>query len=309
MRRYKTAHVRTPTVLIPYGGPSLEPGAQDIFLYLRPETNGVLVESLLFHVIKSEKYADKCVVVYLANMPGDFIVKNRIIEQHYAIKIKFARLGKIAFTRAMQEKFEQFFLVPFHEAKIIGAFTMMRLLNISYEELFKLWVPPHHFAVINGQTIKKFDDYFIVNYDIPAILHRNSRKTDSAVMIFRSFLSRTEFHYMVEDMRQLLVEENIIAADRPLARTFHYSMGPFEQILDGIGYLYNENAQHLPLDEINFCAYLLKHGIKKETIIKSIRNPIMQFRINENEIIEENLFIFTRDENYSSALDKYLLRV
>ncbi|HEQ71496.1 MAG TPA: hypothetical protein ENN69_03315 [Spirochaetia bacterium] len=309
MRKYKTARIRTPAVLIPYTGPILEPGAQDVFLYLRPETNGVLVESLLFRVIKQDDYAGKCRVVYLANIPGEFIIKNRIIEEHYAVKLRFARRGKTEFTRSMREKFEQFFLVPFREARIIGAFEAVRALGISDEDLFKLWVPPHHYAVISGQTVKKYNDYYIVNYDIPAILHKNSRKTDLAVMIFRSFLSRTEFHYMVEEMRRLLVAEQVVGADRPLARTFHYSNGPFEQILDGIGYLYNEHAQHLPIQSLSFCAYLLKNGIDKKEILAAIRKPIMRFRNDRGGIIEENLFYYTADETYAGALAKYVSRL
>jgi hypothetical protein len=309
MRKIITKNVRLPSIIIPYAGPILELGAQDVFLYLRPESNGVLIESLLMRVIKSDMYSKKCSVVYLANMPGDFMIKNRIIEQHYSLKIRFARLGKIAFTRAMQEKFEKIFLISFREAKIIGALAALRLFNLSYEELFKLWVPPHHFAIIDGQTIKKYDGHYIVNYDIPAILHRNSRRTDFAVMLFRSLLTRTEFHYMVEDMHNQLVAENIIKTDRPLSRTFHYSAGPFEQILDGIGYLYDQEARHLPVESISFFAYLLDHGVTKEAIMKAMKNPIMQFRGADNEVFEENLFSYTIDETFKGALEKYLTRV
>lgn len=312
MRKYITRNVRIPTVLIEYPGPLQHEDTQDVFLYLRPESNGILVESLLFRVIKSKLYSDKCEVVYLANMPGEFIVKNRIIDQHYAVKIRFARLGKAAFSRSMQEKFERYFLSSFQESKIIGGFQAPHRLNISDEDLFKLWVPPHHFAVINGQTIKRYNDYFIVNYDIPAILHKNSRKTDFAVMIFRSRLSRTEFHYLVEEMRHLLVAEHAVAADRPLSRTFHYSSGPFEQILDGIGYLYDKNGNHLPLEQLSFCDFLLRHGISKKTILEVIRNPIMRFHSAENEsdeIFEENIFNYTADTSYEEALAKLKQRI
>lgn len=305
MRKYVTRNVRTPSVLIAYPGPLEGSNAQDVFLYLRPETNGLLVESLLFRVIKSDIFSKKCEVVYLANMPGDYIVKNRIIEQHYAVKIRFARLAKAAFTRAMQEKFERYFLASFAESKIIGAFQALRLLGLSNDDLFRLWVPPHHFAVINGQTIKRFNDYFIVNYDIPAILHKNNRMTDFAAMIFRSRLSRTEFHYMVQEMRNLLVAEQVIAADRPLSRTFHYSTGPFEQILDGIGYLYDADANHLPVEQISFCSFLMKNGIDKKTVIQAVRNPIMRFKTADGLVAEENLFQYTADDTYEEALSKF----
>ncbi len=296
-------------MLVPYPGPLLKPGAQDVFLYLRPETNGVLVESLLLRVVKSDRFCSRCSVVYLANMPGEFVVRNRIIEQHYAPKIMFARCGKICFTRAMQEKFEAFFRVPFSRAKIIGAFSSQRALGLSYEDLFRLRVTEGDFTVIEGQSIKKYRDHFIVNYDIPAILHKNSRRTDFAVMIFRSLLSREEFHALVEEMREMLVSEKIITSDRPLARTFHYSSGPFEQILDGIGYLFANNGVHLPLPSISFFAYLLENGFYQGSILQALKNPIMRFRQPDGGSVEENLFHYTYNETFAGALAKFESRV
>jgi hypothetical protein len=308
MRKYWTGNLRTPAVLVPYPGPLLTPGAQDIFLSLRPEANGVLVESLLLRVVKSKRFCERCSLVYLANMPGDFVIANRIIEQHYRLKIRFARCGRNCFTRDMRRKFESIFHVPFAKACIIGAFLAERRLGISYEDLFRLRVSPEDFTVIEGQSIKKYNDCYIVNYDIPAILHKNSRKTDFAVMIFRSLLSRDEFHAMVEEMREVLVAEKIIAADRPLARTFHYSSGPFEQIMDGIGYLFEKNGRHLPLESISFFAYLLENGVSRRSILRAVRNPIMRFRTPSGNVFEGNLFAYTFDESFAGALEKFRQR-
>jgi hypothetical protein len=306
MLKLKTRNVRLPTVLVPFGGPLIDDGAQDIFLYLRPESNGVLVESILFKVVRQNRlYREKCELVYLANIPGDFIIKNKIIEQHYHLKIHFARRGKKAFTPSMQQSFEKYFNMPFARSKIVGSFTALRILNLDYEELFKLWVPVYDLAIIHGQTIKRVNDLFIVNYDIPAILHRNSRKTDIATMLFRSYLSQQEFHHMVEDMRKLLVRERVIQADRPLARTFHYSRGPFEQILDGIGYLYSKDAQHLPLQSISFAHFLVKNGYHKHDILQIIRNPIVNFETDNGGIIEENIFSYTSEDTFAQALNKF----
>jgi hypothetical protein len=309
VRKYVTKNIRLPKVLVPYPGPILEPGAQDVFLYLRPEANGVLVESLLFRVFKSQTYAQKFTVVYLANMTGDFVVKNRIIEQHYALKISFARFGKAAFTRSMQKKFEERFGVPFREARIIPSFGANRLLGLSYEELFRLWVPPENYAVIAGQSVKKYGDWFIVNYDIPAILHKNSRRTDFAVMICRSLLTRSEFHELVTEMHRRLVSEGAIPPDRPLARTFHYSAGPFEQIQDGIGYLFDTEINHLPLHSISFAAYLMANDVGSEAILRAVRHPILRFRDPDGSVFEENLFSYTMDETYPGALEKFNRRV
>ena len=301
---------RIPTVIIPFTGPLLEPGYQDLFLYLRPETNGVLAESVLLRVIKSNSiYCDKCRIVYLANIPGDFIVKNRIVQQHCGIKVRFARLGKMAFTGNMQKKFSEQFHTPFRKAPIIGAFEACKRLKIHYEDLFKIWVPPDHLTVIYGQSIKLFGNYYIVNYDIPALLHKNSRKTDIAVMICRSSLNKEEHGLLVADMGKRLVAEKVLAGDRPVARTFHYSSGPFEQILDGIGYLYGENGKHLPLSSISFMAYLLRHGFTQKQILYAVRKPIMRFKKDNGEIFEENIFSLTRDTTYPEAMKIFSSRI
>jgi hypothetical protein len=309
VRKYVTLNVRIPQILIPFPGPILTPDAQDVFLSLRPESNGVLVESLLLRVVKSARFCNRCSVVYLANMPGDFVVRNRIVERHYALKIRFARCGKTCFTPAMQEKFEAAFRVSFREARIMGAFAAERELRIPYEDLFRLRVADEDFVVIEGQSVKKYGAVFIVNYDIPAILHRNSRRTDFAVMIFRSLLGPDEFQELVEEMQALLVREHVVSPDRPLARTFHYSSGPFEQILDGIGYLFDGQGTHLPLESISFFAYLLVHRVPKENILRAVRNPIMRFRRPDGTVFEENLFIHTRHETFAGALAKYRERV
>jgi hypothetical protein len=301
--------VRLPTILIPYQGPLLKPGIQDIFLYLRPETNGVLVESMLFRVIKGKSiYCNNCQIVYLANIPGDFIHKNRIVEQHYAAKIRFAKAGKKAFTAGMREKFTRLFGVPFKTAPIIGAFQALKRLNLHYEDLFKIWVPPENFRVVCGQSIKLYQGYYIVNYDIPALLHKNSRKTDIAVMICRSGLSKAEYHTLVQEMAERLVEEKVVNRDRPLSRTFHYSSGPFEQILDGIGYLYDSAGKHLPFSSLSFMEYLLKNGCTQEQVLQAVRNPIMRFRTDEG-IIEENIFTRSDDSTYKEALQLFKQRI
>ena len=307
MIKLTTKNVRLPTILIPFKGPVLEPEAQDIFLYLRPESNGVLVESMLFRVLKH--YFEKCQVVYLANIPGDFIIKNKIIEQHNAIKLNFARKGKKAFSPAMCQRFERFFGVSFGSAKIIGAFKALEILPLTEEELFSLWVPPENYTQILGQSIKQYGDYFIVNYDIPAILHKNSRKTDIAVMIFRSYLGRKEFHHMVEDMSNKLIQENVVSPDRSLARTFHYSHGPFEQILDGIGYLYDENGQHLQIENISFLTFLINNKCSANDVLEAVKNPLMKFKLANGQIIEENIFSYTVDDTYSEALTKFKQRI
>lgn len=71
------------------------------------------MESSILDAVRSyPKHGSRVKVVYLANIPGDFILRNRIVEKHYAFKLYFARRGKQAFTDGMKKIFESFFLSP-----------------------------------------------------------------------------------------------------------------------------------------------------------------------------------------------------
>ncbi|HKJ86055.1 MAG TPA: hypothetical protein VKA06_08260, partial [Spirochaetia bacterium] len=157
-----------PQILVPYPGPDGSGEIQDIFVYLRPETNGVLVESLLLKVIQGcSQYRSGIRLVYLANFPGQFIVDNHIVERHYAHKFFFAVHGKRAFTSRMKDVFSRRFEVQFADADVIGSFEALQVLDMTPDQLFRLWVPAEDVLHIDGQTIKRYEGRFIVNYDIP----------------------------------------------------------------------------------------------------------------------------------------------
>lgn len=87
---------RLPTVVLPLSEECDRDECQDIFVYLRPESNGILVESTIMKVIglKAE-VANKIKLIYLANLPGEFISKTRVIEKHYRLKLLFTKRGKV----------------------------------------------------------------------------------------------------------------------------------------------------------------------------------------------------------------------
>ncbi|HUX51912.1 MAG TPA: hypothetical protein VMW73_14035 [Spirochaetia bacterium] len=294
-----------PRVLVPYPGPATEEHAQDIFVYLRPETNDVRVESAVLKVIEDcPAYRQKMNLVYLANLPGEFIIHHHIVEKHYALKLEFAVHGKHLFTTEMKRRFSRAFGVPFQEAQIIGSFEALRLLDLRPEELFEHWVPDTDLTIIDGQSVKRIRDYFIVNYDIPALLHKNSRGTDIAVMIFRVELGYTFFNELVEQMRDSLIDRNLLNPRTPPSRAFHYSKGPFEQILDGIGYLVTPDLSFASLDDLTFPTYLRRSGVDVQTIYGVVQHPIIEFGVDGSESVEENLFTYTQFDDYDTAVRK-----
>lgn len=305
-----TSELRLPTIIIPYPGPSSDSTVQDIAIYLRPEANGVKVESTILGVIhKNAAYKKALQIVYLANLPGDFMVENRIIEEHYALNIHFAKKGKGAFTEGMILQFERYFDEKFDSASIIGPYEALELLGMTEEELFRIWVPVEDFTRIAGQSVKKYTDHYIVNYDIPALLHKNSSKTDVFSMILRSFLPYEEFHELINSINGALEDEGIITNPVLYSHVFHYSKGPFDQILDGKGYIYTREDQHIDLSELSFFSYLISNGCEREDILKAIDNPILRFTVNGGKTEEHNLFVYTYSDSYEEALLKFRSRI
>ncbi|MFW5776730.1 MAG: hypothetical protein ACOCZB_05525 [Spirochaetota bacterium] len=294
-----------PQVLVPYPGPDGSGAIQDVFLYLRPETNGTLVESTLLRVIQGcSQYRSGIQLVYLANFPGEFIVENHIVERHYAHKLFFAVHGKRAFTSKMKEEFERHFRVPFADAHIIGSFEALQVLETTPEELFSYWVPVSEMMRVDGQTIKRHDDLYIVNYDIPAVMHKNNRGTDIAVMLFRCSIDYNYLIDLVDEMRDALVEQGALSSDRPASRAFHYSRGPMEQVLDATDYLRRPDGEPVDADELSFVAYVNRHGYTTAQLMGVVRCPICLFELPDGSTIEESIFTYTAADSFAGALAK-----
>jgi hypothetical protein len=296
---------RLPTVIVPYPGPCREKVCHDVFVYLRPETNGVEVESTIMRTIRgSEEYRERAGLVYLANIPGDFISQKRIVEEHYRLQLYFATHGKAAFTDHMRRKFSEYFDEEFEEAPVCGAFEAMRVLDMTYDELFRLYVPKSDLMHVNGQSIKRYGGIYIVNYDIPAILHKNNNRTDIAVMIFRTDFHYETIHRMVDDMADALIDSGTLHPGKALSRVFHYSKGPFDQIRDAIGYLYTQSGRHEPLKRIAFARFLTNRGIKMHQILGLIRNPLCTFAAGGGTE-EADIFTYTSDNTFEGAFGKF----
>jgi hypothetical protein len=295
-------HTRQPTVVVPFDLECRSEHCNDIFIYLRPETNGIEVESVMMRTLsRSAKYHDRVRLVYLANLPGDFIDAHHIIEEHYRLKLAFTKQGKKLFTPYMQREFSRYFQVPFEEARILGGYEAMKQLRYTREQLFRLWVPQRDIFHINGQTIKKTGDIYIINYDIPAILRKNSRATDIAAMVLRTSLPFGEMAEMITDITDALRTEGILDEQEAFSRVFHYSKGPFEQILDAIGFLYRSNGSHIPIDTVNFYRFLRGKGLSDYEIRQILHYPIMSFSNYRKPYYEETIYAATYGCDYESA--------
>ena len=303
----KSSSADRPQVLIPYPGPSDDAHEQDIFVYLRPESNGVLVESTMLKVVEHHPdYKQKLKLVYLANMPGTYILDQHIIENHYQLKLYFAVHGRKAFTPAMSERFAAYFDTSCEKADIVGSFEALKRLNMRPNELFQTWVPSDRMLAMNGQTVKLVQDLYVVNYDLPAILHKNSRSTDIAVMMFRTSVGFSHFKVLAGEMANALADAGLVDEHTPPSRLFHYSKGPFEGILDGLGYLCFSDGRRAQMDELSYARYLHAQGLGYDDIYALLRNPIACFERADGVTVEEDLLAYTMFDSYHEALSKVL---
>ncbi len=298
--------MRQPSVLVEYPGPIDNAGEQDIPLYLRPESNGDKVESTIVRYLRDSPHSDDRIsVVYLANLPGDFVLARSIVTEHYALRIRFAREGKCLFTPHMQREFERFFSASFAQAEILGSFEACARLRMDGEELFAVRVPETDYTTILGQSVKRIGTLFVVNYDIPAVLHKHNEHTDIFAMLVRTTLGYEEFARIVAGIGQALLNEGIVSGGKPISRVFHYSKGPFEQILDGIGYIYLSTGEHVPYARMSFLHYLTVRGHREDAIIHAVRNPLVEIRDPDGIPREADLFGYTRGCSYPQAAARY----
>jgi hypothetical protein len=216
----------------------------------------------------------------------------------------FAERGGAAFTESMKERFSLHFGVSFDSARVLGAFAALKYLDLTEDQLFGTWVPDEDLLVLNCQSIKRIDDVYVVNYDIPALLHKNNAGTDIAVMMLRSTLSNEQFHHMITDMGAALREKGIVGRGEAMSRAFHYSRGPFEQLLDARSHLYDEAGKPVPLTQLQFCRYLADRGLTYRYVEQVLERPILEFRDEKGEIHEECLFPYTAGDSYEQAWSK-----
>ena len=295
--------MREPSLLVPYPGPDPSGTTFDSYVYLRPETNGVLTESVLMKTIReTPEWREGARLVYMANYPGDFIQTRHLVEHHYRLKLSFARHGGAAFTEGMRREFERKFGEKFDPERVLGSFEALGHLGIDEEELFGYRVGQEDMLVVLGQNVKRYGNLWVVNYDIPAILHKNAFDTDIAVMVFRIGLSWEDFRTMVGAMSAHLVEAGVIGKDTAPSRAFHHSKSPWEQLLDGIDFLWGADVSDGGVeDDISFGAYMMDRGVAREELRETIKSPLVVHAGADGSESEANLFELTAGMNYAAA--------
>ena len=142
-------------------------------------------------------------------------------------------------------------------------------------------------------------------FAVSALLHKNTRETDIAVMLFRTSTSYAYFSDLVQQMRERLVAEGVISRQFAAGRGFHYSKSPFEQLLDARGYLIEGRGTPVPLDETSFGRFLMDRGIPRGVIEGLLQNPIGCFETDGGSPTEDSIFSATHQMSFSTALNVF----
>jgi len=274
----------------------------------------MMAESTIFKVIQTaNEHQATMKLIYLANIPGEFIVDHRIVEQYYALRLHFAVRGGQVFTDDMADRFSRWSGRDFSNAPLIGAFDALGQLKLSAEELFSVWVPEGDLLTLNGQLIKKIADRYVVNYDIPALMHKNSKQTDIALMIFRTELAYDQIRELIARMHKALCAVGVLNPQYDASRAFHFSRSPLDQLMDGLCYLDQICGGSCGLDGLGFYRWLSEKNFPAARLVSLLMNPVVRLSgayggsgtggVAKDGLFEENLFSLARWRSYSETLE------
>ncbi len=268
-----------PDVIIPYIQTD-SPMNPLTVVYVRPQTNKLNYETAIIKGVQD--FGD---IIYLANLNGKLFIKNALILEHYSTQYIFSIYAKheIAKYPEMIDKFESHFKVKFDEANIIGSFDALLSLNIDSETLFNTMVDDCDFLRMYEQTIKKIDNLYIVNYDIPAIIKKYDPESNIFVVAARfkdKNLKIEELNQAIFDNLKNNMSTPIIDEDKykhmewweKVRRTYHISGNNIAACFDMIDFVYNTKGNNVTFDEIPFTHSLISKGIITQEKLAYLKN-------------------------------------
>lgn len=278
----------TPDIIIDYM-PLNEDFMPVAVIYVRPETNQVSYEKAILK--GALPYSD---VIFMANLNGMLFIRDALILDHYACQYRFAIYGvdEIKKYPEMVDKVENYFGVHLSPEKFIGSFDAILKLNISAEKLFNTFVDEKSFLKLYGQTIKKYDDLYIINYDLPAIIEKYNDKSNVFIVVVKFKNEKITFdkiNYsiaieMEKDNNLLFYCADIykdISLIEKVKRTYHFSSTHIMAMFDMTDFVFDSNCKRISVTETPFGHYLIKNNfLTKERLIKLREYPMVYVSVN-----------------------------
>ncbi len=215
-------------------------------IYVRPETNKISYEKAILKGILP--YSD---VIYMANLNGELFIKNALILDHYSSQYRFAIYGpeEIKKYPIMAKKIEEYFNIEINSPSLIGSFEAILKMNITPEELFNTFVDDKDFYKIYGQTIKKINGMYIINYDLPAIFLRYDYNSNTFIIVIKLKSNKISFqeinHSIANEIQndkylKFYDEEKYKDMDliEKAKRTYHFSVSHIMAMYDMTDFVY-----------------------------------------------------------------------
>lgn len=277
-----------PDIIIPFIY-NLENLQSCVMIYVRSQTNRVNYESA---IIKGcQEFGD---VIYLANINGRIFIDSLLVIEHYATQYRFAMqpLECISEYPEIIDAFESHFGVNYQDAKILSPYDAILELNMTPETLFNIFVDDKDFLRTYGQTFKKIQDIYVVNYDLPEII---SQYTPHANIFTIAVLLR-DHDAQIHDLNEAIFEElrrgnETILIDgtrfdekkwyEQVRRTYHISYNHIEAMFDMKDFVFSSDGSEINLHEIPFAHYLINENIISEKELFALKRFSLVYHYNE----------------------------
>lgn len=267
-----------PDILIHYA-PDINNKNPISVVYVRPKTNQVNYERAI--ILATQKYAD---VIYLANLNGRLFLKNALIIEHYNSQYLYAIYAKKEMTKypEMIQKFEEHFNTDFETANIIGSYEAILNFNMDAEDLFNYIVDDKDFLKLFGQTIKRINGYYVLNYDIPAILKKYTADTNIFVLAARfkdeqfliNELNQSIFENLNANIQTPIIDKDKLGMldwSEQVRRTYHLSRNHLSSVFDMMDFIFINDSDHVQPENITFSHNLIYDGIISKKQLQIIK--------------------------------------
>lgn len=277
-----------PDILLPYPAEEgLAPGGAGTYavVYVRPETNTVLYERAILAAIR--RRGDE--VIHLANLNGGLFLRDRILEDHYATQLRFARDPRRELERwpPVADLLEHRFGASLERLELAGAFEALTRLGLSEEELFESIVPEPEMLAAYGQQFKRVGGLVVANPSLPAVLKRYTPAANVFVVVVRSQDHPLDFHASLNSAIHAEItsrtETPLVDGERlgsvpwpeRIRRTYHISRSHFMAMLDMSDFVYLSESERLEVTRTPLGKSLLAEGIITEPALRSLkRDPL-----------------------------------
>jgi hypothetical protein len=264
-------------------------------IYVRPESNNLAYENAIIKGI--HQYTD---IIYMANLSGFLFIKDALVLEHHSSQYHFAILGKseIAKYPEMVKKFEDHFKIKFEKAEIIGAFDALLKLKISQEELFDTFVNDKNFLRYYGQTIKKINNYYIINYDIPALIKKYTPGINVFIIVAKFKKPDISFVSLNQSISKEIMNNSkspIITFNsdkykdlewmNKVKRTYHFSHNHIMAMFDMIDFVFKKDGSHISFKETPLGNILIKNFVDENNLTKLKDYPIVYINQNNKKVL------------------------